>query len=208
MDPAMTTMRRARRHGRHVLENGPRPSLRRIRVGLRITPARVAATAAAILLGVLGAAGTAAGSFAYLNSTASTTAGSTITAGTSTLTLQQGAGAATSNLTMTTTTWNKMLPGDFVGQTITVNNTGDTPLALSTRLSNAIAWDIRVATGACPATQLAGAAQTTTSTSLSTLAAGASATVCIQATLPTTAPNSAQGTNPVVALTVDGVQVP
>ena len=43
---------------------------------------------------------------------------------------------------------------------------------------------------------------------IATLAAGASATVCIQATLPTSAANSVQGTNPIVTLTVDGVQVP
>ncbi len=69
MGPAMTTMRRANRHGRHVLEGGRRPSIRRVRVGLRVTPGRIAATAAAILLGVFAAAGTAAGSFAYLNAT-------------------------------------------------------------------------------------------------------------------------------------------
>jgi hypothetical protein len=201
----MTRMRtRANRRGRHVLETGRRPVLRRI----RITPGRIAATAAAILLGVFGAAGTAAGSFAYLNSTASTQAGSTIAAGTSALTLQQGAGVASSSITLNSTAWNRMLPGDIAGQTITVNNTGDTPLQLSTRLSNAIAWEIRVAVGACPVTQLSTAAQATTSTALAAVAAGSATTVCIQATLPTTAANSVQGTNPVVSLTVDGVQVP
>ena len=112
------------------------------------------------------------------------------------------------NLTLTNTVWNRMLPGDFVGQAITINNTGDTPLAISTRLSSLVAWDIRVASGGCPVSQLPGAAQGTTSTSLSTIAAGASATVCIQAVLPTTAANTVQGTNPVVTLVVDGVQVP
>jgi hypothetical protein len=204
----MTTMRSSARRGRHVLEDGARPSVRRIRVRVRVTPARIAATSAAILLGVFAAAGTAAGSFAYLNATASTTAGSTITAGSSSLTLQQGAGAATTSLTMSSTAWNRMLPGDFAGQAITVNNTGDTPLSISTRLSNAIAWNVRVASGACPATLLGGGAQTTTSTTLATVAAGASATVCIQAELPTAAANSVQGTTPVVSLIVDGVQVP
>jgi hypothetical protein len=203
----MTTMRSGARHGRHVLEDGSRPA-RRVNVRLRVTPGRIAAGAAAILLGVFAAAGTAAGSFAYLNATASTTAGSTITAGTSTLTLQQGAGAPTSTLTMTTTSWNRMLPGDFAGQAITVNNTGDAPLAISTRLSGTIAWNVRVATGACPVTLLAGAAQTTTSTALTSIAAGASATVCIQAQLPLAAANSVQGTSPVVSLVVDGVQTP
>jgi hypothetical protein len=201
----MTRMRiRTNRRGRHVLETGRRPALRRI----RITPGRIAASAAAILLGVFGAAGTAAGSFAYLNSTASTQAGSTITAGTSALTLQQGAGVAANAITLSTAAWNRMLPGDIAGQTITVNNTGDTPLQLSTRLSNAIAWEIRVATGSCPATQLSGAAQTTTSSGLATVAAGSATTVCVQAVLPTTAAASVQGTSPIVSLVVDGVQVP
>jgi hypothetical protein len=159
-----------------------------------------------VLLGVLGAAGTAAGSFAYLNSSASTQAGSTITAGTSALTLQQGAGVASNSITLSSTAWNRMLPGDIAGQTITVNNTGDTALQLSTRLSNAIAWEIRVAVGTCPATQLAASAQSTGSTGLVTVAAGSATTVCIQAVLPTTAANSVQGTSPVVSLIVDGVQ--
>ncbi|CAN5456626.1 hypothetical protein BH09ACT4_BH09ACT4_17190 [soil metagenome] len=204
----MTTMRRAARQGRHVLEDGPRPSIRRIRVGLRVTPGRLAAVAAAVLLGVFGAAGAAAGSFAYLNSTATIGSNSTVTAGTSSLTLQSGANPAGTAITLPATVWNRMLPGDIVGQTITVNNTGDTPLTVSTRLSVAIAWDIRVAAGACPGTQLPGAAQTTTSTTYATIAAGATSTMCIQALLPTTASNVVQGTAPVVSLIVDGVQVP
>lgn len=205
----MDTKRSANRRGRHVLEAGSPRSARRVRLRFpRITPAKIFAGAAAVLLGVLAAAGTAAGSFAYLNSTATVGQSSTITAGTSVITLQQGAGVATSNLTMTNTVWNRMLPGDIAGQAVTINNTGDTPLSISTRLSAAIAWDIRVATGACPGTQLPGAAQTTTSTALSTVAAGASTTVCVQAALPTTAAAGVQGTSPVVNLVVDGVQVP
>jgi hypothetical protein len=204
----MTTMRRANAHGRHVLEGGRGPSVRRIRVGIRVTPGRIAATAAAILLGVFAAAGTAAGSFAYLNATAAVGTAATVTAGTSTLTLQSGANPAGTSITLPSTIWNKMLPGDIVGQAVTVANTGDTPLAVSTRLSVVSAWEFRVASGACPVTQIPGAALATTSTSYATIAAGANSTMCIQAVLPTSAPNSAQGTNPVLALIVDGVQVP
>jgi hypothetical protein len=204
----MTTMRRANRQGRHVLEGGPRPSIRRIRLGLRVTPGRIAATAAAIMLGVFAAAGTAAGSFAYLNSTAQVGTVSTVTAGTSALTLQSGANPAGAYIALNAAVWNKMLPGDIVGQTITVNNTGDTPLAVSTRLSVASAWEFRVASGACPVTQIPGAALSTTSTAWATVAAGASPTMCIQAVLPTTAANAIQGTTPVLSLIVDGVQVP
>jgi hypothetical protein len=204
----MTTMRRANRQGRHVLEDGPRPSVRRIRVGLRVTPGRIAATAAAILLGVFAAAGGAAGSFAYLNASAPVGTASTVNAGTSVLTLQSGANPAGASITLPATVWNKMLPGDIVGQTITVNNTGDTPLAVSTRVSAASAWEFRVASGACPVTQIPGAALSTTSTAWATVAAGASPTMCIQAVLPTTAANAAQGTSPVLSLYVDGVQVP
>lgn len=203
----MTTMRRARR-GRHVREDGRRPSIRRIRLRLKVTPARIAASAAAVLLGVLAAAGTAAGSFAYLNATAPIGTASTVTAGTSSMTLQQGAGAAATSITLNSTVWNHMLPGDIVGQTFTLNNTGDTPLAVSARLSAVSAWEYRIAIGACPATQIPGAALATTSSATSTIAAGASATACIQAVLPTSAPNSAQGTAPVVSLVLDGVQIP
>lgn len=204
----MTTMRRATRQGRHVLERGPRPSIRRIRIRVRVTPGRIAATAAAILLGVFAAAGTAAGSFAYLSASAPVGTASTVTAGTSALTLQQGAGVPSSSITLGATVWNRMLPGDIVGQTVTVANTGDTPLAVSTRLSAVSAWEFRVASGACPVTQIPGAALTTTSSAYATIAAGADSIMCIQAVLPTTAPDSAQGTNPVLQLIVDGVQVP
>lgn len=204
----MTTMRRANRQGRHVQEDGRRPSIRRIRIGLRVTPGRIAATAAAILLGVFAAAGTAAGSFAYLNATAPVGTASTVTAGTSTLTLKSGANPAGTSITLNAAVWNRMLPGDIVGQTILVNNTGDTPLAVSTRLSVASAWEFRVASGACPVTQIPGAALSTTATAWATVAAGASPTMCIQAVLPTTAANAVQGATPVLSLIVDGVQVP
>lgn len=208
MGIAMTTTRRANRHGRHVLEGGRRPSIRRVGFGLRVSPVRIAATAGAILLGVCAAAGTAAGSFAYLNSTVQVGTASTVTAGTSTLTLQSGANPAGTSITLPTTVWNRMLPGDIVGQTVTVRNTGDTPLAVSTRLSVASAWEFRVASGACPVTQIPGAALSTTATAWATVAAGASPTMCIQAVLPTTAANAIQGTSPVLSLIVDGVQVP
>jgi hypothetical protein len=204
----MTTMRRANRHGRHVLEGGPRPSARRIRVGIRVTPGRIAATAAAILLGVFAAAGTAAGSFAYLNATAAVGTASTVNAGTSSLTLQSGANPAGTWITLPSTVWDRMLPGDIVGQTVTVANTGDTPLAVSARLSATSAWEFRVSTGACPVTQIPGAALSTSSTAWATVTAGANSTMCIQAVLPTTAANAVQSTNPVLSLTVDGVQIP
>jgi len=204
----MTTMRSANRHGRHVQDDGARPSIRRIRFGLRVTPGRVAATSAAILVGVLAAAGSAAGSFAYLTASAPVGAADTVTAGTSALTLQSGANPAGTSITLPATTWNKMLPGDIVGQTVTVNNTGDTPLAVSARMSVASAWEFRVATGACPGTQIPGAALSTVSSAWATVASGASSTMCIQAVLPTSAANTVQGTSPGLSLIVDGVQVP
>jgi hypothetical protein len=204
----MTTMRRANRHGRHVLEGGRRPSVRRIRIGLRVTPGRIAATAAAILLGVFAAAGTAAGSFAYLSASAPVGTASTVTAGTSGLTLKSGTNPAGTSITLPTTVWSKMLPGDIAGQTVVVANTGDTPLAVSTRVSATSAWEFRVASGACPVGQIAGAALTTSPAAYTTIAAGANSTMCIQSVLPMSAANSAQGTTPVLQLIVDGVQVP
>ncbi len=204
----MSSMRRATRQGRHVLEGGRRPSLRRIRVGIRVTPGRIAATAAAILLGVFAAAGTAAGSFAYLNATIPVGTASTVAAGTSALTLKSGSDPAGTMITLPSAAWNKMLPGDRVAQTITVTNTGDTPLAVSVRLNATSAIEIRVASGVCPVTQIPGTALTTVPAAYATMAAAGTSTMCIQAVLPTTAPNGAQGSSPGLELIVDGVQVP
>lgn len=214
-------MRNASRRGRHALEQGRRPSLgRSLRAQLdrglsgnsassrfRLRPAQVAASAAAILIGVLGAAGTAAGSMAYLNSTAQVGTASTVSAGEGSLTLQSGSDPAGTSIVLPAAVWDGMLPGDIAGQTITVANTGDTTLAMSSRLSVTIDWEIRVATGSCPVGQIPGAALSTTSTAWTTIAAGDNETLCIQAVLPNSAPASAQGSNPVVSLIVDGVQV-
>lgn len=202
-------MTRTRSAARHVLERAHRRPLRRLRFRFRVRPAGLAATAGAILVGVLAAASTAAGSYAYLNSTASTgSAGTTVTAGTSSLTLQSGSGAASSSITMPSTAWNRMLPGDVVGQPLIITNTGATPLALTTRLSAVSAWEFRIASGACPSGVLPGAALTATATNFGTLAAGASTTVCLQAALPASAPAAAQGTTAAVSLLIDGVQTP
>lgn len=203
--PEMTRKRSTNGRGRHVLESGRRSPLRGL--GPRVTPGRIAASAAAVLVGVLGAAGAAAGSYAYLNAAAPVgTTGATITAGTSALTLQSGAGVPSSTLTLPATVWNRMLPGDVAGQTVTVANTGDTQLAVSARLSATSAWGIRIASGSCPSSQIAGAALGTTSSAWTTLAAGASATLCIQAALPGSAAASTQGTSPATTLLLDGVQ--
>ncbi len=204
----MDKMRSTSPRGRHVLDDGRRASRRRIDLRIRITPGRIAATAAAVLIGVLAAAGTAAGSFAYLNATAPVGTASTVTAGTSALTLQSGASPAGSSITLPATVWNRMLPGDIVGQTITVANTGHTPLAVSARLSALSAWEFRVAIGACPVGQIPGAPLSTTSSASAAIDSGVSGVVCIQAVLPTTAANGIQGTTPAIALVLDGVQIP
>jgi hypothetical protein len=91
---------------------------------------------------------------------------------------------------------------------VTVNNTGDADLAVSARLTAASAWEFRVATGACPTGQLAGAALSTTAAAWDSIASGASSVMCIQAVLPTSAAGTVQGTNPVLSLVLDGVQTP
>lgn len=205
----MITLRRTPgRHAALVRETGRRPAARRTGVAGVVSPTSIAATAAAILLGVLAAVGGVAGSYAYLNASAPTTAGSTVTAGTTGITLQSGAGIAANSITLAPTAWTKMLPGDFAGQNVTIANTGDTTLSISTRLSASVDWNIRVASGACPATQLATGLQSTSASTLATINSGGSLTVCVQAILPTTAPNSTQGTNPLVSLLVDGTQIP
>lgn len=185
---------------------GPRVRMPRI----RITPGRVLGATASVLLGIGGATLAAGGSYAYLNAVSPVgQSGAAVQAGTSSLTLQAVGGSEGTNIVMPSTVWNRMLPGDIVGQTVTVRNTGDTPLALSARISTASAWELRAQTGACPVTVVSGAALTTSSSPAigTSLAAGGTRTLCIQAVLPASAPATAQGTTPGTVLTIDGTQV-
>jgi hypothetical protein len=162
--------------------------------------------AAGLGVGVSMAVLAAGGSYAYLNVTVPTGAGGTITAGTSGLTLKRGADAATSALTIPATDFANMLPGDVVSQQLTLANTGNVAQAVTAVASNDGAWETRIATGTCPET-LETAALTAAPISLATLGVAASQTLCLQVTLPITAPAGTMGTGVGFTVTLSGSQV-
>lgn len=182
--------------------------IRRLLMILRPTPRGALAAAAALTAGILVAAGLAAGSYAFLNSQATATSAVTIQSGDLALTVQYGAGAAGSTATIPTTAWATMLPGDVVGQQFTIASTGTAASTITARLSAASSWEIRVAAGTCPATQLPGAALTTTAVAEGTVPGGTVSTVCVQATLPVGAAASVAGTTSSFSILLDSTQVP
>ena len=186
----------------------PRPWVRRLLLIIRPTPRGALAAAAALTAGILVAAGLAAGSYAFLNSQTTATSAVTIKSGNLALTVQYGAGTAGATAAIPTTAWATMLPGDIVGQQFTLASTGTAGSTLKARLSATSAWDIRMAFGTCPATQLTSAPLTTTAAAAGSIAGSASSTVCVQATLPAGAAASVSGTTASFSIIIDSTQVP
>ena len=180
---------------------------RRILLALRPNPRNALGAAAVLSVGILVAVGLAAGSYAFLNSQATTSA-VTIKSGNLALTVQYGSGTAGATAAIPTTAWAAMLPGDVVGQQVTMVSTGTAASNLTARLSATSAWEIRLAVGICPATQLVGSPLTTTAVAVSTLAGGATSSVCVQATLPAGAASGVSGTSAAFSIVLDSTQVP
>ncbi|HEY4152724.1 MAG TPA: hypothetical protein VGM38_05335 [Pseudolysinimonas sp.] len=192
-----------RRHRAH------RPSVsRRLLLALRPTPRGALAGGAALVVGILVAAGLAAGSYALFSSQATAASAVTIKSGNLALTVQYGSGTAGASTTIPTTAWATMLPGDVVGQQFTIASTGTAGSNLTARLSATSAWEIRIAAGTCPVTQLAIAPLTTTAVAEGSLPGGQNSVVCVQATLATTAAASVSGTSTTFSLIIDSTQVP
>ncbi len=184
------------------------PRVRRLLQALRPTPRGAIGAAAALTAGILVAAGLAAGSYAFLNSQATTTSAVTIRSGSLALTVQYGAGAAGSTATIPSTAWATMLPGDVVGQQFTLTSTGSAGATITARLAATSAWEIRVAAGTCPGTQIAGPALTTTAAAEGTILGSTTTPVCVQATLPATAAANVSGTTAGFTIILDATQVP
>jgi hypothetical protein len=174
---------------------------------VRPTPRRAVSGAFALLAGVLVAAGMAGGTYAFLNSQASIPA-VTVKSGSLALTVQYGATTAGTTTAIPTTAWATMLPGDFVGQQFTIASTGSATANVTARLSAVTAWDIRIATGACPATQLTSAPLTTSAAAQSQIAAATSTVFCVQATLPAGAAAAVEATTAPFTILLDATQVP
>lgn len=174
---------------------------------LRPTPRRTFGAIGILTVGILAAAGFAAGTYAFLNSQATTPA-VTITSGNLAITVQYGSTTAGSSTAIPAAAWTAMLPGDVVGQQFTITSTGSAGSNITARLSATSAWDIRIAAGACPATPLTGAPLTTTAAVAGTLGGGGTSPVCVQATLPAGAAAGVSGTSAAFSIVLDSTQVP
>ncbi|MEO6117100.1 MAG: hypothetical protein ABIP33_12000, partial [Pseudolysinimonas sp.] len=185
-----------------------RPSVIRRLIELRPTPRGAIAGIAALAVGILVAAGLAAGSYAFYSSQTVATSSVTVKSGNLALAVQYGSGTAGATAAIPTTAWATMLPGDVVGQQFTITSTGTAGSNVTARLTAVSAWDIRIAAGTCPGTQLASAPLTTTAAAQGTLAGGASSVVCVQATLPVGAAAGVSGTTAPFSIVIDSAQVP
>ncbi len=174
---------------------------------VRPTPRRALGGAAALLGGVLVAASMAGGTYAFLNAQV-TTAPVTVKSGSLALTVQYGSTTAGSTTAIPSAAWATMLPGDVVGQQFTVTSTGTATSNLTARLSALTSWDIRIAPGACPATQLTSAPLTTTAVAEGQIPPATSSVVCVQATLPAGAAASVETTTAPFTILIDATQVP
>ncbi|MDP9026612.1 MAG: hypothetical protein M3N46_03535, partial [Actinomycetota bacterium] len=174
---------------------------------LRPTPRRAVSGAVALFVGVLFAAGMAGGTYAFLNSQATIPA-VTVKSGNLALTVQYGSTTAGATTAIPNTAWATMLPGDFVGQQFTIASTGSATSNVTARLSALTAWDIRIAPGACPVTQLTTTPLTTTAAAQGQLAPASSTVVCVQATLPSSAAASVEATTAPFTILIDATQVP
>jgi predicted ribosomally synthesized peptide with SipW-like signal peptide len=169
----------------------------------------------------------ATGTYAYWTDTA-TVSGTAISAGTIDLKVNKGVGGDQDNISdYTTMNISTMVPGNSTAGTITVKNNGTAPLNYYVNASGtntdtkglAAALTIKVTGDA--ATGGSGSAKTCPGAALSTatgfgadmlgsaavprlLAAGASETLCIQATLPTNASTTLQGATTNVTFTFNG----
>ncbi|WP_144276223.1 hypothetical protein [Demequina sp. NBRC 110053] len=168
----------------------------------------VLATAVALAVGISGAVLAAGGSYAYLNAATPMGDSGTVSSGSARLLVSQGGGAPAGSVSIPASVFQNMLPGDVASRQLVLHNTGVVPLRVSARLDATRAWDVRLAAGTCPTTTLPGAALgTTSSTVVTALQPGATATVCLQLVLPTSAPSTTEGTAATYAVTLDGIQV-
>lgn len=170
----------------------------RIRLGVRA----LLASAAAVLAGILIAVAGTAGSYALWNQ-AAPIADTTVTSGSLGLTIKHGSGAAGSSATLPTGNWTNLLPGDFADQQVTLANTGNATGTLTARLGTATPYQIRLASGPCPGTQLTATPLSTTAGAVGTIAGGASQTMCVQVALPITAASNVSGTSSSFTLTIE-----
>lgn len=101
-----------------------------------------------------------------------------------TVTVTAGSLAITASSSFTATLWQTLIPGERVRQSFTVSNSGSVPAAVTaTATTGATGFEVRLATGACPATDLTGASATTVAAALGTVAAHSTVAVCLEVAL-------------------------
>ncbi len=159
----------------------------------RIPVRALFATASAMAAAIFIAAGVSAGSLAMWADNNGVSAG----------TVQSGSIGLTAASSFTAANWSNMLVGESVRQPFTLTNTGTVDLWLTATATSTTGFEIRVASGAC-GVQLTGTAASAAPTTLTTLAAGATATVCLEVAVVSGATPSS--TSPFV-VTVTGDQV-
>ncbi len=160
----------------------------------RLTAADLLAATATLVvacsLGILAAGGT----YAYLNASAVASTSAILKAGTASLSLSAGA----VNLA-------NIYPGQTRTGVYTVTNTGDVALTLAvasiTGTSAANGLVATLGAGTCSGTQTSSGPL-----SVPTLAKGATTTICLTVSMPTTAPVSARNLTSSVTVVVEGVQ--
>jgi hypothetical protein len=151
---------------------------------LRAAPGRMLAGAAAVGVAVVLAVTGAAGSYAYYNS--QTSVGTfTVSSGSLVLTVQAAGGTAGSTAALAPAAFQNMLPGDVVGVPVTIASTGTATSTVTARLVAAApaGWEVRIAPGACPATQVGTTALTASPLAYGTFPAGVATTACVQVVL-------------------------
>lgn len=131
----------------------------------------------------------AGGSYALWNGAADIT-GTTVSAGSTGLTVNDA-----SSYPLGGVPWSSLLPGDIVSQEVTVKNTGTVPGTVTASTAGSFTpLVVHVKKGACGAT-ITGTASTVSPTDIGVFAGGEGSIVCLQVTLPATVANSAQGTS-------------
>jgi hypothetical protein len=102
-------------------------------------------------------------------------------------------GAATA--TVDGTAWSRLLPGDIVSQQVTIKNVGTVPETVTVSTTGGYGpLLVHAAKGACGAT-ITGTSSTVSPTTLGEFAAAEQSVVCLQDTMPGSAPAGAQGTS-------------
>jgi hypothetical protein len=155
---------------------------------------RFMGTSGAVAGAIVIAVGISGGSYALWVDSDSASAG-TIATGSASLSITQNVNASL---------WGNLLAGESVRQQFTVTNTGTVPLALAgSATTGTTQVQVRLASGTCPGTALAGTSATVSPAALGTLAAGATKTVCLEVSLQAAAPI---GTTAAIAVSLAGTQ--